>query len=354
MNNSASQILWSEAGRPEPKKDLEAVETDDPCLICGYRCESMYRTKDAIPRTETGHDHFVCHESEGVCAGCIWVSGGRWKDQFRLWSIVYCENGGLADHYSSVYEQYGDHVDYSVRVRDLVEGCDDRVQITCRGDLREAARLLMDPPACRWFVSIADSGKKQVIRHADVNRGDDYSVRFELQDVSFDSETAVKLYDVATKLKADGWSNQNILTGDPSTARAWKLSDKLPRYHGLINKIRYHLKSPQLELVLFTLTEETLDDIRQTTNRNCGGGAPDGRSRAIRSPADGDDPARPDSADEALGLGAEGASSRRGEGSDLRADVERSLRHATDEGTGDPEKTGQGSLFAWGDAENPE
>jgi hypothetical protein len=305
----------------------------------------MYEVDEVIPRTETEQEHFAYLKSEGVCAGCYFVSKGRYKDTFRLWSVVYCEDGGLADHYPSVYDQWGEDVSYSVRLKDTVQQCDDRIQITCRGDLSEAARLMMDPPDCKWFASIADSGQKQVLRHATVNIGDDYVVRYEMRDVHTDAETMRRLYYHASTLKSEGWSSEDILTGQPSQSKMYKMADKLPTFWHNIEKISDKIESKELELALFTLTEEVTSDIRQQAKRLYEGPTPDAGGGQVHPAASILCPEGPDRSEEILGLGAESTSNRGGPGADVRKDAIGSLPTATDEGSGDTEEAKQKSLF---------
>lgn len=346
--DSASQILWKEAGKPEPNKDVGTVESNFRCLTCGHDCKSMYPAKEAIPRTETGQDHFALHRSDVVCAGCWYVSKGRWKDQFRLWSIVYCEDGGLPDHYPSVYDQWGEDVGYDVRLQPLVENCDDRVQVTSRGDLSAAALIMMDPPKSKWFVSVAESGQKQVIRHAEVNVGDNYTVRFEVQDVDTDASTMRKLYRASTELKSDGWSNQDILTGQPSQSKMYKLKDKISRFHKIQEAIKKYQNTIQLELCLFSITEETIDDIGQAAARLYEGPALDAGGSTVHSQTSGMYTERSDRPEEILGLGTESNQSRRKKGGELREDAFSGISDTSDKGQGSTKKAKQVSLFNGG------
>jgi len=345
MSDSLSQRMWKLAGRPCP--DIDPEPMPQPCCICGHPCEQGGPADDVVPKTESGRHHFASPWSEWACAGCAYVSKGRWKDQFRLWSVVYCEDGGLADHYTSVYEQWGDEVSYDVRLQPLVEQAEDRVQLTCKGDLREAMRLMCDPPDCAWAVSVADSGKKQVMRYAEVNHGSPWRVRFEDTDVACDAATWTDITWHAASLKLDGWSERDILTGETRQSKLYKMRDKIDGWLLHSEALGEHHHSRALELALFCMTRDTTDDIhRHAAGVRRRRDRPDiDTSRRRPDPVAAElHQGRGHQAAQALDVGAESAQDRGGEGQRLPPDGQRDVRPASDQGC-DMEAPIQGDLF---------
>jgi len=99
------QILWQEAGEPTSfVNDVQRFDNPHTCATCGGRIRAGLSLEDTFTGNEDGWPHFADMSSESVCRGCDFLSNGRWKDQFRLWSILWSESGGLPDHHPSVYE----------------------------------------------------------------------------------------------------------------------------------------------------------------------------------------------------------------------------------------------------------
>lgn len=258
------QILWYEAGEPIGYVDgIEGVPDDTRCATCGATIDRGISLADTFEGNEDGWPYFADSRSAWVCPGCVFVSKGRWKDQFRLWSVLYCEDGGLSDHHPSVYEAI-EEASYDVRLEPVVEHADDRIQITNRGKLDALLDLLLDPPECRWWAAIAESGKKKITRFTPVTAGDPWEVQFEYQTIQCTSiDFAEILYHVAS-MRALGVSAERIRSGqlDPSYDR--EHAERLRFHTRKLKKWRGH---PRFELALFCCTEEYTHDAGRRAGR---------------------------------------------------------------------------------------
>src|SRR5699024_3889453 len=189
--------------------------------------------------------------SDRVCWPCSWASSGRPPDTFRMWSVVYSQNGGLPAHHSAALKNIdAGKCDKIAPLRDVGELC-----LTNRGNTSPIVDILLNPPACDWFCSIATSGQIHTLRLAEVNRSDQWAVRFERTTVnSSSSEFARALYHTGV-LRSHSYRDSEILDGSPSSVAYFKnphiWHEHAPEVHDLTQSVL-------MEMALWCHTKEVL------------------------------------------------------------------------------------------------
>lgn len=344
---SPSQIMWEEAGRPEPSH--EPGDMSGPCCVCGAPYHTGFDRDDgwSIPKNDTSQELFRAH-TQHVCTPCVWVSKGNWADHFRLWSPCYSEAGGMPDHYSTVYEKFEKHERKGgglTRVGEVCKKAEDRLYIGCRGSLWPHTRLMLDPPDGEWFAVVSESGKKNLIRHASTNRGGGrWRVQFELTEVVSDPVEMASILHLVCAMRDVGFSKKSILSATPNPTHIFSLTDDygmqiVDAAESACDALRPWAQSRKLALALYLEHEDYRDDIQQITDKTIeerpGGDEERGR-RARESAArlhSAQRKAETQDSDEVLGLGAEGTQDRSGQGHDVRPDGDRSEAPTPDSGS---------------------
>lgn len=227
-----AQILYRLAGNPDPRKPV--VDCASVCAMCADPIASGAKYSKVFSSSFTDQDLLASPQSTHVCVACTWACTGRPPDTLRLWTWVYRADRELAPS--------------NTKAQPWAKG---HVQATTKADVTEIAALLLDPPDCEWFTTIADSGQIHIVPFAVVNSGRRWRVKFERVDVVADSDEFGAVYAAANDCYQAGFVKEDLLTGRPHPSKLVKCGiDTWKAYH---NRVAAHIGSPLLELAIWLL-----------------------------------------------------------------------------------------------------
>lgn len=194
-----AQIIYAALGSPAVRSPIAAT---GPCYWCGVDCAGAGTPQEVVcGDTFTDHHAAQCPWSSVICAPCSWVFGGSPPNTYRNWSAAW----------SAAWEQApANHA----KVAPLIDPAP-AVHLQNKADLSAHLSLLLSPPTCEWFVSLADTGQIHTLPYTPMNRGDGWQIRLERDDIRSDSRTfGCALHAVASAYAA-GFSTDAIATGEP-------------------------------------------------------------------------------------------------------------------------------------------
>lgn len=197
---SSSQLVWSSAGKPLPRRSTDYIG-ESRCAICGGWDRRCLPLESACPKASfSGHQDMQWLESGAVCRACAWAMEGRPPDTLRMWSILYREDREANPSNPSA------------------PNCGPWVHLENKGNLDAIGCALLTPPQKPWCLSIADSGKIHILPYTPTNTGEDrnrWRIRIERENVHGTSDVFGKIMYHISVLIGAGFSKRHILSRDP-------------------------------------------------------------------------------------------------------------------------------------------
>lgn len=239
----AVRMIWGLLGSPQPEgsgaKLLEQHEAI--CKVCGTMQPRTADAGKALGANFTDRSLYADPASDRVCDCCLWACSGRGVRTIRMWSVAAAPGVGLPDSQEKAAAWIGLHPG---------------VCLTSRHDTTPILRLLLDPPATPWAVSIAVSGQKHVMPYTGLNCGPEGMIRMETADIPYTAGGFSEVFRTALRLRRMGCSADMIQAGQPPhlentrQAHEWrKLDQRVVPWKG----------SPILDLALWTITKPIIE-----------------------------------------------------------------------------------------------
>lgn len=302
------------------------------CYMCGLDCEPYGGVETRRAYSGEYSDWDCGREKLGthVCAACVWATGGRPPDTYRMWTVVYREDRPPAPSNPKAHAGR------------LTE----HLSLTGKENLLPALELLLAPPETgRYFCALADSGKIHTLPWAPVCEGPRWHVRLERHDVAATPRMLAELLSRTHELYEGGYVLEDIRTGEPHPSKLVKHGiDLWRRNDAVLSPVR---GSSLFELALFltrrSLTDETRRLIRPLVGRGDGAGGDVARPRDDALRID-----RENQPNELVAASQERTRDRRSHGDNLQDNDFEHGAKAPNRCDGAQHK--QGDLFAWGSA----
>lgn len=237
--SASTRLVWDLAGRPDavgPPARLLA-DVDGVCCVCGQEEARTAPTGKALGTNFTDRSMFR-ERTDRVCEACLWAVGGRGRATLRLWTVVAAPGRDLpASHEAAHLSAPG-------------------LCLTNRADPAPVARILADPPAGPWAVSVAVSGQKHHLPYAPVNHGrGSWRVRMEATAVTGTPDQWRHVHAHARALRRLGVPAADVRTGTP---RYLKTPADLALWRQHATELTPWLGSPLLDLALWCITKGTM------------------------------------------------------------------------------------------------
>lgn len=232
--SAAARALYAALESPEVPRKTGAYTCN--CAMCGAPCDGRgVSFADAFAVGFGDYELLKCPESPAVCVPCAWSLGSKPPVTLRLWSLVYRADRPAAPSNPKCYLHHP------------------ALHATAKDNLREIVEILINPPKCPWFVTIAVSGQKHTLPWATLNHGDAmWSVRFESQSVaSAPGRFARALYH-ASALFLAGVSRDEIAAGRINAPSAARAGVATLRTHW--EPLRAAGNAPEIQLAAFLLS----------------------------------------------------------------------------------------------------
>ena len=237
-----TRFVYDLAGRPALVASVAAMLTDTPGAVCAVCAEPADRTAavdKALGANFTDRTMFRDSRSSRVCQACVWCCSGKPPATLRMWTIVAAPGVDLGPSQPKAWLQ---------NTPGLL--------LTNRADPAPVARILADPPAGPWLVTIAVSGQKHVLPYGHVNHGSGrWAVRMENTTITADPGQWRHVHHHARALRQLGVPADCVAAGTPGGIRT---ADQLTAWRTHAGQLTQWVGSPLLHLALWTLTKGTL------------------------------------------------------------------------------------------------
>lgn len=238
-----ARLLYTAAGKPASPKPVG--RTSALCWLCGLSCDGTgVPVLGAIGESFTDHSRVAIPSSTHVCVPCVWVMSGRPPDTFRLFSVVWRTDRPLAPNHPKATR--------------IIPGA----QFSAKNDLTEIKNILLVPPSdgSVWFCAISNSGKKHVVPFTKLNLNSlQWIIRLEDEDIHGSSVVFKKIFHCCVELRLAGFSNNEILKGNPFHGKLVKTGiDFWRKRERFLNPWR---EGGLLSLAIFLLQGKVSDDI---------------------------------------------------------------------------------------------
>lgn len=236
----ATRLVWAKAGSPDLPLSLESLFREMPgiCAICGHS-EPITATADkALGGNFSDRGLIADRNSSRICRACAWCCSGKPPATLRMWTVIAADTDLAPSHPKGW-------------LQDTPGLC-----LTNRANPHPVATILADPPPGRWLASVAYSGQKHVIPYAVVNRGGgQWTIRVEDHYVTCTPEKWRDIHGHAQSLRRLGIPETAVMDGTPAFIRG---REALSLWSSHSAAIAPYLRSPLLQLALWTITKETL------------------------------------------------------------------------------------------------
>jgi len=234
---SPTQIIWEALGRPEQERPAE--ESYSNCALCGASCNGIGVTfKNGISDSFSDYRDLESPGGTHCCEACVWSMQGRPPKTIRMWSILWREDG---------------------LVPPSREGCPWQVpgvHMSNKADLTAFFQVLLNPPRCKWIMTLADSGQIHLLPFAKVNMptAKSWTIRLERNDIKCNREDFPMIVSHAEALYRAGFVKDDIMYGQPQSSMIYKRGINIWKEHG--GALKPWFGSKQLELATFFLRKE--------------------------------------------------------------------------------------------------
>ena len=199
---TASQMVWSLAGKPFPEKARNKTSgIVSKCAICGGAAICPVPIAVACPPASfSGYPDMRWPTSEHVCQACTWVMSGRPPATLRMWTVVARKDGDIQPSIDNA----------------PITG--NGIHLTNKGDFSAVGKILLDPPKCEWCVGIADSGKVHVLPYTLMNKGGPgWTIRMDRELIYGNVQEMAKIIYHVASLVAARYRRTSVLSRNPTT-----------------------------------------------------------------------------------------------------------------------------------------
>ena len=154
----------------------------------------MLPAKLALRSGFSDYANIVRPDSLHVCAACSWVMGGIPPHTLRMWCVIYGCDAGPSDPKAPPVSGF---------------------TLVNRSGTVRIIEAIRNHPKTPWFVSIAQSGQKHILPFTQANSGaeEEFTIRFESTNVRTTVEAFNETLALLTKLRAHGFSAEEITSG---------------------------------------------------------------------------------------------------------------------------------------------
>ncbi|MGO4984836.1 hypothetical protein [Collinsella sp. Sow4_E3] len=209
------------------------------CRMCGGSDLSTAAVDKALGTNWIDHSCWRRPDSTRVCAACLWACSGKPPATLRMWSIIAAPGVVLPPKHEKCA---------------MPDGAG--LTLLNRSNPAPIADLLASPPDGEWLVTIATSGQKHVLPYAHVNTGAGaWVVRMESTNVTSTPVEWATVRRHALELRRLGVPAPAVMTGDPAGIAT---ADKLTAWVEHSTPLAPYLRSPLLDLALWTITKGTM------------------------------------------------------------------------------------------------
>lgn len=243
------QRIWDGVGTPVVKE--AHLLPPFACAVCGGVGTVGTPFNDGISDSFSAHRDMAIQGGENICGACLWAMTGKPPDTFRMWSVLWRDDGDLPpSRPGAPWSAAGMHLNN-------------------KGDLSAFRSVLIDPPACAWGMAVADSGQIHTLPFARLNapRCRRWSIRLERNHVTENPSVFRGVVHAVASLIVAGFAKADILSGQPSIhalarggAAAWL------EHSQIVTRVA---NSPVLELACTVVRKEEADAVRAGTQRAC-------------------------------------------------------------------------------------
>lgn len=237
---SPTRLVWQLAGQPSPVDSMASLLSEiGTCRMCGgddLPCASASR---ALGSNWTDHSCWRSRSSTLVCSACLWACSGKPPATLRMWSIIAAPGAELPPPHEKCAVPSGPGLTF-----------------LNRSTPQPFSDILAYPPSGDWLVTVATSGQKHVLPYGTVNHGSGrWTVRMESSDVTSTPTEWSAVRGAALTLRRLGIPASDIRDGRPAGI---KTSSALSAWAETAPALSPYLRSPLLDLALWTITKETI------------------------------------------------------------------------------------------------
>ncbi|MGO5294635.1 hypothetical protein ACTQ0H_08430 [Collinsella sp. LCP21S3_A3] len=235
-----TRLVWELAGQPSPVASMAALLGDvETCRMCGGNDLPAAPVGKALGNDWTDHSCWRRPDSTNVCAACLWACSGKPPVTLRMWSIIAAPGSDLPPKHEKCAMPDGPGL-----------------TLLNRSNPAPISDILATPPDGEWLVTVAVSGQKHVLPYAHVNTGAGrWQMRMESTTVTSTPDEWMMVRGHALELRRLGVPASAVLTGDPSGIAT---ADKLAAWVEHSRPLAPYLRSPLLDLALWTITKGTM------------------------------------------------------------------------------------------------
>ena len=244
MPVTLAQEVWRAAGLPPPAEATHAAP--GTCGVCGGSMGPFAPMATALSDSFSAHRDMSSISSEHACAACLQTMTGKPPATWRLWSVLWREDGLAESREGAPWSGRG-------------------LSLTNRAQTGLLLETLIKPPPCRWGMSLADSGQIHVLQFAPINHGGAvaWTVRLERNNIRARSADFRRYVHAAASLISAGFSRTEVENLTPNAGTLTKAGPPVWREHS--TTLRPIVRSPTMDLALFMIRKDDANATRDTT-----------------------------------------------------------------------------------------
>ena len=249
---SPSNIVWEAIGKPGTTKPI--VTTQGICAVCGIPINGeCVLIENAFGDNFTERQYILYSSHVHVCLACIWAMSGRpskTNSPVRMYSILYRED---VNNWNS---------------SELAPNSNGAIKFANKSDLDYFWMTLVKPPCCKWFLSLADSGKIHTLPNTKVNHDNvSWTIRFERQTITSTPKLLGNILFHTMSLYAGKFSVQDIVGMNPHPSVIAKNGVSLWREH--IEPLKPFRGSALIDLATFFLRKDKINEQLEQFKQLC-------------------------------------------------------------------------------------